>query len=651
MWAPGVQGAVVLSMRGGDFVLDCGQDLSIGYLDHTAETVRLVLRGEHQLPRHRARRRHRPDRGRGLTVTDELAWLDATGQAELVRKGIATPAELLEAAIARIETLNPRLNAVITELFDKAMAAARSGQDGPPDGPPDGPFRGVPFLVKDAVCATAGDPYHCGMQVLKDAGWKAAEDTWLARRFRAAGFLICGKTNLPELATSITTEPLAYGPTRNPWDTDRSPGGSSGGSAAAVASGMVAVAHGNDMGGSIRIPAAHCGLVGLKPTRARSTLGPEFGEFWGPTTHEHVLTRTVRDTAGVLDAASGMAPGDPYTAPPPSRPWRDEVGADPGRLRIGWRTTGRGEVGQAHPDCVAAVATTARLLESLGHDVAPATVDGLDRPGLDESFGVIVGAALARDVERWSARLHRQIRPDELEPMNAMMAEMGRSTTATQYVAAVETAQAWSRGVAAWWDAGHDILVTPTAPEPPPAIGDLGPNAGLEVLGRLSAMVTFTVPFNVTGQPAISLPIGWSAEGLPIGVQLVAGYGREDLLIRVAAQLEQASPWSHRRPAVSADTNGSPQPTADAGGSRRLPRRRGLVAPTPTQVALERDRGPDRLDHPERPRTGQEAVAARQHAAGGEGQDEAPAPTLEGVHRHHEREGNDAIDGHGHAAS
>jgi amidase len=246
-------------------------------------------------------------------VSDELAWMDATAQAELVRKGDATAVELLEAAIARIDRLDPELNAVIHRLDDKAAAATAGDL-------PDGPFRGVPFLVKDAVCHTAGDPYHAGMQVLKDAGWTEPEDTVLAKRYRAAGFVICGKTNLPELATSVTTEPVAYGATRNPWDTTRSTGGSSGGAAAAVASGMVPVAHGNDMGGSIRFPSSACGLVGLKPTRGRTTLAPTHGEYWGPLTHEHVLTRSVRDTAGVLDAVHGPAPGDPYTAPPPARP-------------------------------------------------------------------------------------------------------------------------------------------------------------------------------------------------------------------------------------------------------------------------------------------------------------------------------------------
>ena len=295
-------------------------------------------------------------------MTDETAWLDATAQAELVRSGAATPSELVEAAVARIDALNPQLNAVIYDRAERARAEAA--------GPlPAGPFRGVPMLLKDAVAHTAGDPYHCGMRALKEAGWVEREDTWLVERFRAAGFVIVGKTNTPELASAATTEPLAYGPTHNPWDLGCSPGGSSGGSAAAVAAGMVAVAHGNDMGGSIRVPSSMCGLVGLKPSRGRGTLGPDFGEFWAMTTHEHVLTRTVRDTAAVLDAIAGPGVGDPYTAPRPNRPFAAEVGADPGRLRIGFRADAPGvgafEAGEQ------AVRTVAAQLEALGHVVEP----------------------------------------------------------------------------------------------------------------------------------------------------------------------------------------------------------------------------------------------------------------------------------------
>ena len=478
-------------------------------------------------------------------MNDDYAWLDATAQAELVRAGEVTPAELVEAALARIEKLDPQLNAVIHRLDDKATAAAVD------PALPDGPFHGVPFLVKDGVCHTAGDPFHCGMQVLKDADWHEETDTWLAARYRGAGFVFVGKTNLPELASSVTTEPLAYGATHNPWNLDYSPMGSSGGAAAAVAAGIAPVAHGNDMGGSIRSPASACGLVGLKPTRGRTTLGPDFGEFWGPLTHEHVLTRTVRDSAGVLDAVAGPGLGDPYAAWPPVRPYRSEVGADPGRLRIGVRTA-RTDGTESHPECVAAVETAARLLEQLGHDVSPARVDALETP--DIGFLGIYASAIARDLDRWSVCLGRTLEPTDLDPINALIVEMGRAVTGAQYLAATETAQSWSRQVASWWAEGNDVLVTPMLPDPPPRLGELAPDADdvMAVLPRMGSYASFAGWFNITGQPAVSLPLHWTADGMPIGVQFVAGYGREDVLIRLASQLEQAQPWADRHPPTSA---------------------------------------------------------------------------------------------------
>jgi amidase len=477
---------------------------------------------------------------------DNLAWLDATAQADLVRAGEVTPTELVDAALTRIESLNPRLNAVIFDRSNKARDEVRTlGAVGP--------FRGVPFLLKDAVAHSAGDPYHCGMRALKDAGWVEPADTWLVERFRAAGFVIVGKTNTPELASMVTTEPLAYGPTRNPWNLHHSTGGSSGGAAAAVASGMVPIAHGNDMGGSIRIPAAMCGLVGLKPSRARSTLGPDFGEYWAMTTHEHVLTRSVRDTAGVLDAIAGPGVGDPYTAPRPPRPFTAEISADPGRLRVGYRTARTGDLRESHADAVAGVARATSLLENLGHTVEPAAIGALDDPGFGEAINTMFPVFIARELDRWGEKLDRTMAPDELEPWNAMMAELGRATTAGAYVAAMEQAQAWARGVAAWWDDNHDLLVTPTVAAPTPEIGYLGPAVDpFELLTRVTGLTPFSMPFNVTGQPAISLPLHRGTDGLPVGVQLVAAYGREDLLLQVASQLEEAAPWADWRPEVAA---------------------------------------------------------------------------------------------------
>src|SRR5262245_40694234 len=479
----------------------------------------------------------------------DLALLDATAQAALVRDREVSPRELVDAAIARIEKVNPRLNAVIIPLFEKARASAASRDL------PEGPFRGVPFLLKDLVCHSAGDPYHAGMRLLRDLRWVERDDTYLAARFRAAGFVFLGKTNTPELGPVPTTEPIAYGPTRNPWDRTRSPGGSSGGSAAAVATGMVPVAHANDGGGSIRIPASECGLVGLKPSRGRTSLGPDVGESWGGMTVEHVVARSVRDTAAVLDAVAGYVPGDPYTAPPPSRPWRDEVGAAPGRLRVG--LTVRAPAGQFPIDaeCATAAREAARLLESLGHRVEESYPAALDDPDAGRAPVHVVTAWTARDLDDWSERTGRRIGPADVEPMIWGIAEMGRAVSAVEYIRAVEHMHAYTRRMAAWWAAdGFDLLLTPTMIELPPPLGsfDATPGDPLHGFSRSAAFVAFTLPFNVTGQPAISLPLHWSANGLPVGVQLVAAYGREDVLVRVAAQLEAARPWRDRRPPIHA---------------------------------------------------------------------------------------------------
>ena len=462
----------------------------------------------------------------------------AVAQAALVRAGQATPSELVQAAVRRIERADGAINAVIHRRFDAARREAA-------DALPDGPFRGVPMLVKDALCHTAGDPYHFGMRLLAERGWVEATDTELAARFRRAGFVIVGRTNTPELATAFTTEPLVYGPTRNPWDLARSAGGSSGGSAAAVAAGMVPVAHGNDMGGSIRIPAACCGVVGLKPTRARTSLGPDFGEFWAMLTHEGVLTRTVLDTAAVLDAVSGPAPGDPYTAPAPRQPFAAAAAGDPPPLRVGIRTRVPVDGGEPDPDCVRAVQRTAQLLEACGHRVEEAHPDALDDASVGEHFAAVFTAAVARDLDRWGARLGLVIGPDDVEPRNWMLAEHGRAVSAVQLLAAVEHLQAHARRLALWWSGGFDLLVTPTLPIVPPALGRLPREPDLAAVADLGQ---FTAPFNVTGQPAVSLPLHTTAAGLPVGVQLVAAYGREDLLLAVAGQLERAAPWVQRRP-------------------------------------------------------------------------------------------------------
>jgi len=478
-------------------------------------------------------------------MSDDLARMDATDQAELVRTGKVSPAELVEAAIARIEKVNPELNAIIHPLFDDARKAAA-------DGLPDGPFTGVPMVLKDLICFSAGHPMHEGMRFLKDQDWIEETDQYLAAKFRAAGFVFVGKTNTPELGIVPTTEPEAHGATRNPWNTEHSTGGSSGGSAAAVASGMVPVGHANDGGGSIRIPASECGLVGLKPTRARNSLGPELGDMYNGLIHEHVVTRSVRDTAAILDAVNGPMPGDPYAAPTPTRPFLDEVGVDPGRLRVGLLTSSA--TSAVHADCVGAAESAGRLLESLGHTVESDYPKAMADAEFTTHFITLWSAGTAWELDYWSRKTGKDVGPDDVESLTWALSEMGRSYSAPQMLTTLEWLQRWSREVAAWWADGFDLLLTPTIAEPPPKLGefDSPPDNPLQVLFRAAGLVPFTPPFNVTGQPAISVPLSWNAEELPIGVQLVSAFGREDVLLRVASQLEQARPWSDRVPPVHA---------------------------------------------------------------------------------------------------
>ena len=478
-------------------------------------------------------------------MSDDLARMDATDQAKLVRTGKVSAAELVDSAIARIEKVDPDLNAVIHPLFDDARKEAAGSLA-------NGPFTGVPMVLKDLLCYTAGQPFHEGMRFLKDQDWAEEKDQFLAAKFRAAGFVFVGKTNTPELGIVPTCEPVAQGATRNPWNTERSTGGSSGGSAAAVASGMVPVGHANDGGGSIRIPASECGLVGLKPTRARTSLGPELGDMYCGLIHEHVVTRSVRDTAAILDAVQGPMPGDPYVAPAPGRAFLEEVGADPGRLRVGLLTSSA--VGEVHPDCVAAAESAARLLESLGHAVEPRYPEAMGDPELTTHFITLWSVGAAWSLDYWSRKTGKTVGPDDVEPLTWALSEMGRSYSAPQLLTALEWLQRWSREMADWWAGGFDLLVTPTIAEPPPKLGefDSPPDNPLQGLFRAAGLVPFTPAFNVTGQPAISLPLSWNDEGLPIGVQLVSAFGREDVLLRVASRLEEAHPWADRVPPVHA---------------------------------------------------------------------------------------------------
>ncbi|MFN8026138.1 MAG: amidase [Acidimicrobiia bacterium] len=490
-------------------------------------------------------------------MTDELTELDALASAELVRLGEVSPRELVDAAIARIEAVNPQLNAVIHQRFD----AARTEADA--DALPDGPLRGVPIVVKDLDGALAGAPNHQGNRLLRDLGITADHDSYLFAKLRAAGCVIVGKTNTPELGLLPTTEPQAYGATHNPWDLARSPGGSSGGSAAAVASRMVPFAHAGDGGGSIRIPASACGLFGLKPSRGRMSLGPETGEAWAGFVARHVVSRSVRDSAAVLDVLAGAMPGDPYSAPPPARAFATEVGADPGTLRIGFRTTAPAGLAETDPACVAAVEDAAALLESLGHTVEPAAPEALDEIELLVNFVTVLAVCTAYDLVKLGLVAGRDITADDVEPVTWAQAEQGRAVSGAAFLDACESLRGWTRRMAAWWEpldpgaAAHDLLLTPTMARPPALLGEIrGDDAEGGILAA-TPYAAYTVPANVTGQPAMSVPLTWTAAddgaaALPVGVQLVAATNREDVLLRVASQLETARPWIGRVPPVHA---------------------------------------------------------------------------------------------------
>lgn len=476
----------------------------------------------------------------------DITRLDATAQAELVRHGGVSPSELVDAAIAGLEEVNPQLNAVIHERYERARQEAAGVL-------PDGPFRGVPMVVKDLALELAGEPIHEGLGYLKRVGHVADRDTELATRFKQAGLVILGRTNTPELGILPTTEPHAHGATHNPWDLDRSTGGSSGGSAAVVASRAVAVGHASDGGGSIRIPASECGLVGLKPSRARISLAPNYGDVMGGLVCEFAVTRSIRDAAALLDAVHGPASGDPYDVTPPLRPFLSAVGADPGPLRIGITTVAGGVESQA--PCAQAAQSAGRLLETLGHHVDtdyPAVLDD------DEFTGHFVNqwaAGVAWAFDHWVRKVGAPVQPGDLEPLTEALIDMGRTISAPDWLWAREWLQSACRRLLGWWDNdGWDLLLTPTIAEVPPELGSFEATADNPLFGlfRAATLVPFTPTFNVSGQPAISLPLHWTEEGLPVGVQLVAARGREDILLSVAAQLEQASPWLDRIPPIHA---------------------------------------------------------------------------------------------------
>jgi Asp-tRNA(Asn)/Glu-tRNA(Gln) amidotransferase A subunit family amidase len=412
---------------------------------------------------------------------------------------------------------------------------------------PEGPFRGVPFLNKDLGFQEAGVIQTDGSRAYQDR--RSRRDSGMIADYRRAGLINCGRTNSPENGLCSTTEPLLHGPSRNPWDPARTPGGSSGGSAAAVAAGMVPAASASDGGGSIRIPAACCGLFGLKPTRGRVSAAPLGGDPWSGLSCKHAVTRSVRDSAALLDAVDGPRPGDPYAAPPKARPFLDEVTAEPGRLRIGFSAQPLYDQ-PVSAECLAALRDAAKLCEDLGHEVAEAAPD-YDRAALTRAWLAVVAAHQADAAEDARAYLGRAPGADDLEPWTLTMIAKGRAMTAGQLAATLRTLHLESRKVAAFHET-YDIYLTPTLAKPPVAIGEVDMSFGAEAdfMPRTAGFSPYTRLANCTGQPSMSVPLYWSEDGLPIGTMFTARFGDEATLFRLAGQLERARPWWGRKPAV-----------------------------------------------------------------------------------------------------
>ncbi len=481
---------------------------------------------------------------------------DATALAAAFAAGETNPSEAVQAALERMERLNPALNAVIHPRPERALAEAaeatqrwldRRASQGDHG---EALFDGVPIAVKDLGCEQAGEFHHAGARFLVDLEWRGTLDSHLYRLLRNAGMISVGRTNTPEFGTTITTEPAVYGPTANPWDLARSPGGSSGGSAAAVAAGIVPLAHGNDGGGSIRVPAAACGLVGLKPTRGRVSTAPRFGEHRGGFAVDGMLTRTVRDAARCLDVISRPAPGDPYIAPPlrPGESFADSLTASLPPLRIAASTGGPG---RASAPARQAVERAASLLAELGHHVEPNTApDGWYSSELADHTVVVRTVSMASELAGWAERLERPVTADDVEPANWWSAELGNSLPGSAYVQSLEALARWRRRVMPFWSTGpiapggprsqdgYDMLLTPVLADVTPPLGYLSdPTDGARRIAELAAFVNQA---NVSGQPAVSLPTALDPDGLPLGVQLHAAHGGEQLLLAIAQHIADA---------------------------------------------------------------------------------------------------------------
>lgn len=468
---------------------------------------------------------------------DEYRNYDATGLAELVAKGEVTPTELLDTALAAVDATNTELNAVVATFEDEANRFIAEDLA-------DGPFKGVPFLLKDLTAHYGGQPTGAGWP--PRASVKPADDSELVRRFKKAGLVIFGKTAVPELAMDWTTRSRAHGVTNNPWDVTRTAGTSSGGTAAAVAAGMVPMGHGNDGGGSIRVPSSVCGCFGLKPTRGRNPVAPS-GNTWQGMLVEHALTRSVRDSAALLDATAGLHRGQFYNSPEGGN-FSAEVGRDPGRLRVGYST--RAPYGAAtHPDCIKAVEETVSLLESLGHICEPFDID-LPADGWD-AFETFILAEYATDMRLEEAFIGRKLTADDFPPMLWEMIDAGNRITAVDVNVATTRLHAVASAVTSTFNR-YDVFLSPTLAQPPLEHGQFPQSTSMK--GHYEfylSWMPFTHIFNVNGSPAMSVPLIWNDKGLPIGVQFAAAPADEGLLFRLASQLEQARPWDQKKPPVS----------------------------------------------------------------------------------------------------
>jgi Asp-tRNA(Asn)/Glu-tRNA(Gln) amidotransferase A subunit family amidase len=475
-------------------------------------------------------------------ILPELEKQDGLGLADLVRRREIKPIELLESAIARIEKRNPKINAVVTKMYDQARSAISAGL-------PQGPFTGVPYLLKDLHLLYSGVPTTFGSRLFAD--FVPDHDSAMTLRLRRAGLVICGKTNTPEFGQSTSTEPVLFGPTRNPWNIQFSSGGSSGGSAAAVASGMVPMAHGTDGGGSIRVPASCCGLFGLKTTRARNPYGPDLGEGWSGASVGHAITRSVRDSAALLDATAGPDVGDPYWAPPPVRSFLEEVGSSPGRLKIAVCTaTFNGS--EVDGDCLDAVKDAGALCQSLGHFLEEGRPQ-IDGPELTEAQRVISISNLRSTLDVRARSTGIPWTEENIERITYASAKAADSISGADYASSIQAIHRAGRQVGRFFEK-YDLLLTPTMACAPLPLGQPDMMAEKTDAFRVPLLRTigFTALFNAAGNPAMSVPLYWNRAGLPIGIQFAARFGNEATLLRLAAQLEQARPWADRRPDLSA---------------------------------------------------------------------------------------------------